>query len=290
MTQINFDARQVAPDQGRLPPLPTGWYVLAVVSTEVKPTSSGNGGTLLAYQAEVKEGPGKGRRVFGNFNIQNPNPQATEIGLRQLSAMCHATGQLQLQDTSQLHDKPFRGRLKYVPAEGQYDAKNELVAMRHMSEQVPEEPPAPAPVASAPTLAMPSAAALAQPWAPQAHAQAPAPAMPAAQPWQQPQGQQPWQQPGQPAAQPPVYQPPAQQPQQQPAQASQQAWAPMQQQPQAQAPAQPWQQPQGAGAPAWAQAPAQDPGTVAQPPAQQAQQPQQPAQNPNPATPPWAQQ
>ncbi len=121
MTALTFDARQVQPDQGELPPFPTGWYVGMVVKTEVKPNSKGTG-NLLECVTEVQQGPHKGRRVYDTFNLSNPSPQAVEIGLRQLSALCHAVGVLQLQDTQQLHNIPFNVRMKYVAENGQYAA------------------------------------------------------------------------------------------------------------------------------------------------------------------------
>lgn len=295
MSALTFDARQVAPDQGELPPFPTGWYVGMIVKTEVKPTKD-TMGTLLEYVTEIQEGMHKGRRVYGTVNLQNNNPQAVEIGLRQLSAICHATGVLQLTDTQQLHNRPFRARMKYVAADGTYAAKNQAVAFKHMSEQVPDEVVEAPKAAAAPALNLNSPQQSAQPWAPQANVQAPAqpPAQAPAQQWQQPTAEQPWQQPqtGQ-QNQTPVHQPPAPQPAPAP---QQQAQAPAQ--PPAAAPA--WQQPQGAGvaqppaqapapAPNWAQAPATDPGAVTQQPQQQAQAPAPVTANPNPATPPWSQ-
>ena len=56
----------------------------------------------------------------------NPNSQAQEIAQRALSAICHATGQMQVTDSEQLHNKLMKVTVKVRPAKGEYAASNEI--------------------------------------------------------------------------------------------------------------------------------------------------------------------
>jgi hypothetical protein len=58
---------------------------------QIKPTSSGTG-TLGAAQFEIVDGTSKGRLIFHNFNLINPNPQAVEISSKQLNQLLSAAG------------------------------------------------------------------------------------------------------------------------------------------------------------------------------------------------------
>lgn len=171
----------------------------------------------------------QGKKIYTRLNLRNANATAQEIGYKQLSAICHAVGVLQVADSAQLHNIPFKVKVKLRPAEGQYEASNEVTAYKNINEQVG----APA-VAGFPAATAPMPPSFAAPAAPMPPAAAPAPA-PAAPQWQQPQAPQPWQQPQAPAPAAP------QMLAQQPAPAQAPAWnqqAPMQQPMQPQAPVQ----------------------------------------------------
>ena len=277
MALINFDASQVQPSEA-MEAIPAGWYNAAIDESDVKPTKDGNG-SYLHLRFTIMDGQYANRKVFTRLNIRNANPVAQEIAYKQLSAICHAVGVMQVADTGQLHGQPMKIKVKVRAATGEYEASNEISGFKNINEQVDNT--------MAPAGQAPWAAQTAQP-----------PAMPPAQqPWQgQPQQmqqpmqqaplQQPMQQPPQQAAQPPQQaaqpwqQPAAQQPwAAAPQQAVQQQQAPVQQQ-QQQAPVQ--QQPQ--------QAPVQQQQQQA-PVQQQPQVQQQAAQHPaQAATPPWMQQ
>lgn len=249
MAQLNFDARQVDPQQS-FEPIPAGWYNMMIVESEMKPTSNGQG-AYLQLSLKVVDGQYAGRQVFDRLNLQNQNPVAAEIAYKRLSAYCHATGVIQVQDSQQLHGIPLKARVSVrTDSTGQYDPSNEIKAVKHINEETG-------------TTAAPAQQGFQAP--PQ---QAPAQQFPQ-QGFQQPQQapQQQWQQ-------PPAQQPPAPQQFQQPAQ-----------QPQFQQPA-PQQAPAHGGAqtPPWMQG-QQAPAQVAQPAPQQAPQ-AAPAAGP---TPPWAQ-
>ncbi len=143
MAQLGFDASQVAPDAGQMGALPAGWVVVAMTASEIVPTQA-EGGARLKVTLDVLEPEwAKGRKVFEGFNIRNANPVAQEIAYKQLSAVCHAVGILQVQDSEQLHGRPMKVKLKVVPPvyedDGvtvKYADKNEVVAWKPVNEAV----------------------------------------------------------------------------------------------------------------------------------------------------------
>jgi hypothetical protein len=112
MGNLTFDANQVEPTS--FEPVPVGKYVAAITETEIKQTKAGNG-KYIAFTLEILEGDYKGRKVWGNLNIQNPSAKAQQIGLGQLSAICRACGKLNLSDTSELHGVPFIAKIGQEP-------------------------------------------------------------------------------------------------------------------------------------------------------------------------------
>jgi hypothetical protein len=211
MTILNFDARQVAPATGQMDPVPNGWYILAMTKSGEKPTRNGDA-NYLEVEYTILDGPHKDRKVFENFNLWHPtNVQAKEIAWREMSALCHATGRIQVGDTSELHNIPFKGKIRIKPGEGDYGPKNEVMAYRAINDPQPVDHGVKgvgAPAHGAPAAFTPPPAAAPQAaWGPPAAPQQPQ------QPWQQPQAQQPApQQPQQPQGAPaamPAWTPPA---------------------------------------------------------------------------------
>lgn len=187
MAQINFDARNVAPDEGRAGPIPTDWYNMALVESEYGPTEKSSAeapAMKITAVFQVVDGQYKGRKIYHNFNMQNPSEKAEKIGRAQFSALCHAVNVLMCADTVQLHNIPLKGRVKLVPevkdAVGnvQYEAKNEITAFKGYND--------PSVQVGTATAAVKAPAAIAPPPT--------APTAPATQ-WQQPAAQQPWEKP-----------------------------------------------------------------------------------------------
>lgn len=258
MALLNFDASTVAPDTGAQDPVPAGWYDVVIDASEMKPTNDGNG-SYLELRHNIIAGAMQGRKVYGRLNLRNANPTAQEIGYKQLSAVCHSTGVIQCQDSAQLHNIPLKIKVKLRPADGKYEASNEITAWKNIKEVVQmaaataggfpgqaAASPAPAPFAPPP-----QAAPMAPPQFQQPAPQMAAPQMQQQTTWQPPAAQQPWQQgaaapAAAPAAPAPQFQAPQAAPQFAPAPAAQ---------PQPQQQAQPAQEPQQQAAPAPAAAP-----------------------------------
>lgn len=168
---IAFNSQQVAPDTGRAEPFPEGRYLLHVINSDVKQSSSGKG-TLLSLELEVYEGTYKGRRVFENINIVHTNPQAQNIGQSQLSALCHAMGHIgEVTDSKDLHYKPFEADVGIEPAKakpggGMYDARNRIDKYHFGGNTTAPVPPAanPSPPPSPPAPPPQRAAGGSRPW------------------------------------------------------------------------------------------------------------------------------
>ena len=155
MANLNFDASQVDP-QNTYEPLPAGDYLCMIVDSDVKPTKAGTG-HYAQFTLQVLEGQYQGRMIWDRINIHNQNATAQEIGQKQLSALCHAVGVLQVQDTTQLHDKPVVVRLG-LKDDRQYGPQNEVKGYKQ-----PEGTPAAPTPTGTPTPPPPTAAATTQP-------------------------------------------------------------------------------------------------------------------------------
>jgi len=157
LASLNFNAANVAPQQS-FQPIPAGVYTVMVTDSEVKPTKNGTG-QMAVFGLQVVDGEHRGRKVFARINVQNQNPQAEAIGQSQLSSLCHAAGVLQLVDTSQLHSKVVRAKVKIRKDEtGRYEDQNEVTAFEAVG-----GPGAPTTAAAAPVTPGPSAGAAVQP-------------------------------------------------------------------------------------------------------------------------------
>ncbi len=108
MVALNFDANTVEPSEA-FEALPAGWYQTIISNSEMKPTSRKDG-SYLQLEMTIIEGQFAGRKLFDRLNIHNSNQVAQEIAYKTLSAICHAVGVMQLQDSAQLHGAPYRSK------------------------------------------------------------------------------------------------------------------------------------------------------------------------------------
>lgn len=141
MGNLNFNSAEVEPTSMEFEPLVAGWYKLKIVDTEVRPTKTGNG-EFLKVEFEVLGGintsSGKGRKHWENFNLWNPSEKAQQIARGQFSALCRACGKIgMVADSSELHGKTCEAKLKIIPEQNGYPAKNGVAEYR-----APEKPAA----------------------------------------------------------------------------------------------------------------------------------------------------
>lgn len=76
---------------GSFSPVPRGNYAAKCVKTSLHDTKSKDG-KYLKCEWEILKGEYKGRKIFNNINIENPNSQAEEIAEKEIASMCDAIG------------------------------------------------------------------------------------------------------------------------------------------------------------------------------------------------------
>jgi len=105
-----FDATQVDPAavSQMLPVSPAEGWPVVISSSEFKPTKDDPNQGFVDLTLTVIDGEIKGSEGHYRLNLFNKNEKAVEIAYKQLSALCHVTGQFKIADTAQLHNIPFR--------------------------------------------------------------------------------------------------------------------------------------------------------------------------------------
>ena len=151
-----FDATGSEPTTG-YDVLPAGKYRAHIVESEMRVTRNGMG-QFLWLMLEIVEGQYQGRKLFDQLNLVNSNPQTVEIAQRTLSAICHATGKLQVNDSTDLHLVPLMIQVAVKPPKDGYSEKNTI---RYL---VPDKTAAPPSRPPSPPAAQPPASPAAAPW------------------------------------------------------------------------------------------------------------------------------
>ena len=175
-----FDASTVVPSQA-LEVIPSGWYPVTITNTEMK-ESGRKTGSFLSFEFTIIDGEHKGRKQYTNLNLINPNAQAVEIANENLSAICHATGVMVVNDSSQLHNIPFEIKVGMGKPTAEYpEPSNEVKGFRKLggtsaAAAAPLTAAAPPPLAPAPAPAPAPVVATPTPTPTPAPAPAPAPA------------------------------------------------------------------------------------------------------------------
>lgn len=130
MGNINFDASTVPPATP-FEPLKDGWYAMRIMGATLK--TSETAGEMLALEFEIDEHHHSdlaGRRAWTNLCIQHQNDKPREIARQQLSAICRAIGKMQVSDTDDLLGGNLRVKVRAVPANDQYRAKNDVIGFQ----------------------------------------------------------------------------------------------------------------------------------------------------------------
>ena len=153
----SFDATSVEPTTP-YELLPAGKYRAQIVESEMRVTKNGMG-QYLWLMLDIVEGPQQGRKVFDQLNLVNANPTTVEIAQRTLSAICHATGKLQVNDSEELHLIPMTIQVKVKPPKNGYGESNAIAYLPPDRGSAPTRAakPAPDPAAAAAPPKMASA-------------------------------------------------------------------------------------------------------------------------------------
>lgn len=124
MATFNFDASKIAPTTS-FAPIPAGQYLSHITESDLVATKDGTG-QMLKLTFEILDGQFKGRKIWNNLNVQNQNQDTMKYALSDLSAICHATGNIQLQDSAALHFKPLKIKVVIGEAKNGYEARNNI--------------------------------------------------------------------------------------------------------------------------------------------------------------------
>ncbi len=118
-----FNAADVDPNVG-FDAIPAGDYDAVITASELKETKSGTG-KYLQLTLQILSGEYQNRKLWDRLNLENQNEKAVTIARGTLSAICRAVGVLTPNDSSELHDKPLRIRVK-VRKDQEGNPQNEI--------------------------------------------------------------------------------------------------------------------------------------------------------------------
>jgi hypothetical protein len=135
-----FDANEVQPQQA-FDVLPPGDYKVQIVQSDMVQNKAGTG-QYLWLEMDIVDGQHQGRKLWDRLNLVNPNQQAQEIAQRQLSAICHAIGQLSVQDSEELHFKTLVAQVKVKPRQDTGENTNEVKGYKPVDGQQQAAPAA----------------------------------------------------------------------------------------------------------------------------------------------------
>lgn len=123
-----FDATKHDTEQRDYEELPNGTYEMEIEASDVTPTKDGRGTILKITATVVRPESLKGRKLFNNYNLENPNSQAQEIGQRQFASLCRAIGVDEVEDSEELHFRTFTVKIALgkPSKDGQYPARAEI--------------------------------------------------------------------------------------------------------------------------------------------------------------------
>lgn len=161
-----FDATGVDPSRS-FEILPPGRQLVQIVNSEMRATRDGQG-QYLWLEMDVLEGPFAGRKLFDRLNLVNNNPGTVEMAQRTLSAICHATGRMQVQDSEELHLIPMQVDVTVQPPKNGYGESNGIRYLVPDQATVATRPAAPPqanrPAAQPRPAASPSTPPASAPW------------------------------------------------------------------------------------------------------------------------------
>lgn len=107
--------------------VPAGWYQMFISKAELRPTKSG--GSMISVTYDITGPTHQGRKIFGNFNWENANPVAKEIGRKQFAQQVRALGLSGIQQLEDLINLPFDGKVGIQKSKDpQYEDSNRVTA------------------------------------------------------------------------------------------------------------------------------------------------------------------
>lgn len=124
-------------------PLPNGDYVMVIDSSQIKATKAKTGHYLALTFKVLSPASHKGKVVFENLNLDNPNPIAVEIAEKTLNTICQACNKPGVEDSDELHGIPMLISIVEDDSNPQYPG-NKITAYNEVdpdSFEIEESPP-----------------------------------------------------------------------------------------------------------------------------------------------------
>lgn len=145
MAELNYKADLNDTQEQTFEPIPADEYIAIITDSDFVDTKAGTGKYLkLTY--EIIDGEYKGKKIFENLNLINPNKQAEAIARRSLNAICAACDIIDVQDSALLHNIPLLITVG-IRENDQYGKQNfikkHLGLQKEVKEKVSQEPPKP---------------------------------------------------------------------------------------------------------------------------------------------------
>jgi len=125
MARFGFDPNEYKDQVNNFSPVPRGIYKLKAIEAEEFDTRAGDG-TYIRVVFEVVDGDYARRKIFQNFNINNPSEQAQDIGRGQVYAWRMACNRPTAEDSDQLLEIPFMGAVDVEEGKGGYGPQNRI--------------------------------------------------------------------------------------------------------------------------------------------------------------------
>lgn len=143
-------------------PLPAGDYLMQIVQSEVRPTRDGSS-QYVWFELDILDGEYAGRKFWERLNLWSANETAKKIANQTLVSMTRACGFVAIEDTEELHFKPFQVKMRVKKNGKTGELENSATYLAAEEGPAPQRPAPTAPAARpAPTAA---AGAKTPPWA-----------------------------------------------------------------------------------------------------------------------------
>ncbi len=106
-------------------PIPAGDVIAQITKSGYKETKAKTGHYLQLIW-NIVNGPHRGRMLYDNLNLKNPNPIAEEIANKALNSICDACEKVGVQDSEELHGIPCKLTLAVKEKTSNQPASNEI--------------------------------------------------------------------------------------------------------------------------------------------------------------------
>lgn len=109
--QMQFDATTVEPNEGPGGGFPVSddkGHLVIITAEASKPVKDKPGASYLEFELTGQAAPVMGQKAPVRLNLGSDSERARQIAWGEMSAIMHCVGVLQISDTQQLWNKPFR--------------------------------------------------------------------------------------------------------------------------------------------------------------------------------------